>query len=80
MMYWYGGSGMGYALMGVGMLVFWGLVVAAVVLLVRLLGGDRQIPPDVRPGDPMAVLRERFARGEIDESEYRQRLKVLGGG
>jgi putative membrane protein len=31
-------------------------------------------------GDPMSaegVLRERYARGEIDETEYRQRLEVL---
>ena len=79
MMYWYGGSGMNYALMGVGMLVFWCLVVAGVVLLVRLLAADRQSPPGVRPHDPTGVLRERFARGEIDESEYRERLKVLNG-
>lgn len=31
-------------------------------------------------GDPMSaegVLRERYARGEVDETEYRQRLEVL---
>jgi len=80
MMYWYGGSGMGYALMGLSMLVFWGLVVTGVVFLVRVLASDRQVPPGMRPLDPMALLRERFARGEIDETEYRQRLKVLNGG
>ncbi|MFJ5697936.1 SHOCT domain-containing protein [Arthrobacter sp. NPDC093139] len=26
-----------------------------------------------------SVLRERYARGEIDESEYRERLQVLRG-
>jgi putative membrane protein len=26
-----------------------------------------------------SVLRERYARGEIDETEYRQRLEVLRG-
>lgn len=28
-------------------------------------------------GDPVAILRERFARGEIDEAEYRSRVAVL---
>jgi putative membrane protein len=29
------------------------------------------------PVDPEAVLAERFARGEIDEAEYAQRLSTL---
>lgn len=27
--------------------------------------------------DPVSILGERYARGEIDETEYRQRLEVL---
>ena len=36
-MHWWGSdvSGWGYALMSVGMLLFWGLVIGGVVLLVR---------------------------------------------
>ncbi|GAA2759091.1 SHOCT domain-containing protein [Actinopolymorpha rutila] len=34
------------------------------------------IPPPARP-TPDDVLAERFARGEIDEDEYRRRLDVL---
>jgi putative membrane protein len=30
-------------------------------------------------GDPRAILAGRYARGEIDETEYRQRLAVLNG-
>jgi len=30
-----------------------------------------------RPDSAMQVLRERFARGEISEDEYRKRLTVL---
>ena len=32
------------------------------------------------PVDPEAVLAERYARGEIDEAEYAQRLNVLRSG
>lgn len=83
-MFWYGDhmSGWGYALMGVSMLAFWGLVITVIFAFVRYLGGggqDRQAAP---PGRPTAeeVLADRFARGEIDEQEYRQRLKALRTG
>jgi putative membrane protein len=79
MMYWYNGvSGWGFALMALSMLLFWGLVIAAVVFVVRWLGTDRGRPtPPLGAPDPRLILAERFARGEIDEAEYRQRLKVL---
>jgi putative membrane protein len=82
MMYWYtGSSGWGYALMILSMVVFWGLVIAGIVALARWSGSDRQTPPpQSRPvEDPRQVLAERYARGEIDETDYRQRLKVLSG-
>jgi putative membrane protein len=79
MMYWYGDpGGWGYAMMVLSMVVFWGLMVAAVILLVRSASGSRPVEPVVIQ-DPMIVLRGRFARGEIDETEYRQRMQVLNG-
>ncbi|MCL1869029.1 MAG: SHOCT domain-containing protein [Promicromonosporaceae bacterium] len=62
--------------------IFWGLVWLTVIfLLVRrgrrmwAAGG----PPWARGTgpDPVSVLGERYARGEIDEAEYRRRLAVL---
>jgi putative membrane protein len=81
MMYWGNGiGGWGYVLMTVSMLLFWGLLIAGVVLLVRYVGGDRRQPPSPTAGpDPRSLLAERFARGEINEDDYRQRLKVLSG-
>jgi len=80
MMYWYGGSGgWSYALMGLSMVVFWGLVIVGVIFVVRTLAADRRSPLSFRSHDPQIVLGQRFARGEIDETEYRQRLKVLNG-
>jgi putative membrane protein len=83
MWYDHGMTGYGWVLMTFGMLVFWALLIGAVVLLVRALG-RRGEPGDARrpPGEASAaesVLAERFARGEIDEAEYRQRLAVLRG-
>lgn len=81
MMYWYNGpGGWGYAVMVLSMVLFWGLVIAAIVFLVRGVGSDRRTPPPPsQPDEPRRILAERFARGEIDEAEYRQRLKVLDG-
>jgi len=81
MMYWGSGmGGFGYLFMAVSMLLFWGLLIAGVVLLVRYVGGDRRPVPPAAPvtgPDPRSVLAERFARGDITEDDYRQRLKVL---
>ncbi|MEW2558755.1 SHOCT domain-containing protein [Streptomyces griseorubiginosus] len=36
-----------------------------------------QQPPTHVPPSPEQLLAERFARGEIDEEEYRRRMSVL---
>jgi putative membrane protein len=81
MMYWGNGmGGWGMVLMTVSSLLFWGLVIAGIVALVRYAGRGAQVaaPTGPRPA-PQQVLAERFARGEIDEEEYTRRLQVLGG-
>ena len=72
MMFWWGqyGSGWGFTLMSISMLLFWGLVILGVVVAVRHLVVGRRPSAD-------EVLAERFARGEIDEQEYRSRLDTL---
>lgn len=75
MMYWFGTDigGWGYFLMIVSMAAFWGLLITGFVLLIRSAG------PEESPA-PEQVLAQRFARGEIDEAEYRDRLVALRGG
>lgn len=79
MMMW--GYGPGYWLgMGVTMILFWGLIIAGIVALVRYIGGPRHAGgPHVNsgPASPEEVLAERFARGEIDADEYQERLELL---
>jgi putative membrane protein len=64
--------------MSVSMVVFWGLLILGGIAVVRALNGRSPggTPPERRP-TPEEVLDERFARGEIDEEEYRRRLDVL---
>ena len=82
MMYWYGNSmsGWGYALMTISMVLFWGLVIAGVVALIRYLGrSGQQGGAGPAPYTPEQLLAQRFAQGEIDEDEYRRRLDILHG-
>jgi putative membrane protein len=63
--------------------VFWGLIIAALVLGIRwLIRADRRSQLQAPPAtpDPLEVLRHRYAKGEIDEEEYERRRKTLTGG
>ena len=37
------------------------------------------MPAAPRPDDPLEILRQRYARGEIDEEEYERRRRTLAG-
>jgi putative membrane protein len=76
-----------YGMMGWGgwfygpvmMLIFFALLVGAVVLVVRLLGAET-LQSGPRPEDRAhTILRERFAKGEIGKDEYEASRKVLDG-
>ena len=82
MMYGYGigMGGWGYALMAIGTILFWGAVIYGIVALVRYARRDdpqRGEPAGPPAPEPERLLAERFARGEIDEDEYYQRLTSL---
>ena len=56
---------------GLGMLLFWGLVVVGIVLLVRWLSSEagRNAPPVSGDRQALDIARGRFARGEITAEE-----------
>ncbi len=61
-------------------IVFIAVAVVVVVLLVRWLGGSGHggalhSPPGKTPLD---ILKERLAKGEIDNEEFEERRRVLG--
>ena len=56
------------------LLVFGGLIVLAVWLV---LWAIRIAPRKIRPDSALGILNERFASGEIDQQEYKQRKAAL---
>ncbi|MEQ8322059.1 MAG: SHOCT domain-containing protein [Rhodospirillales bacterium] len=61
------------------MLVMVVIVVVAVILILKAfgLGGQANAKPD-NQNNALAILNERFAKGEIDKAEYEDRKKALG--
>lgn len=70
--------GLGWAVM----LLFWGLVIVGIVALIRWLvmpnAGQGQTNSTLAHKTPADILRERYARGEIEREEFLRRLDDLG--
>jgi putative membrane protein len=57
------------------MLVFWGLVIAGLVLAVRFL---LRLGAEPRSDTALDILRQRYARGEITKEEFDAKRRDLG--
>lgn len=68
--------GAGGVLMMLMMLLFWGVVIAGLVLGLRWLVTQGR-PPGLRD-EALEILRQRYARGEIDKQEFETRKRDLG--
>ena len=75
------GSWFGMIFGPIFMILVLAVVIAVAVLIVRWLGGpwhataSHQSPTALSPLD---ILKERFARGEIDKDEFEERRRILG--
>lgn len=71
---------LGMALFPIILVVFYVAMLALGVLVLRAIvaGGVREgIRAARRDEDPLTILEQRYARGEIDETEYERRRAVL---
>jgi putative membrane protein len=71
------GGGWGWSWFGiVHMVLWWFLIILGIVVLAKWLfgGGGRGAESD----RALTILRERFARGEIDKQEFDARRRDLG--
>ena len=76
------GLGFGGAMGGFGgiiMILFWGLVLAGIVMLVKAFLNEAGRNQDPRRTSPKALetLRERYAAGEIEKIEFEQKKQDL---
>ena len=69
-----------YGLMGSGfgflfMIFFWILLVWGIVAAIRWIGGNGTVANKEK--SPMEIIKERYARGEINKKEYEEKKKDL---
>jgi putative membrane protein len=68
----WGYNGVGWFWMLPVMLLVWGVVIAAIVLLIRALGASR-----TGGDEALQTLRKRLAAGEISPDEYERMKRLL---
>ena len=65
------------------MILFWVVIIVGLFFLFRYFTGNQAgIPgsgkgPDSGRRDPIEILKERYAKGEIDSREFEERKKTL---
>lgn len=81
-MMWWGGGWYAMIFGPLFMILFLAVLVAAAIILVRgtagAWSGPASSPHSPASRTPLDILRERFARGEIDKEEFEERRRVLG--
>ena len=87
-----GWGNQGYGMWGMGgfggmimMILFWAVIIVGAILIIRYFtaghGGAGQVDgPISRERDPLEILKERYAKGEIDSQEFEERKRILGSG
>jgi putative membrane protein len=72
---WGGGWGFGM----IGMLLWWVLIVLGIVLIAKWLFSGGPGAGRASGDRALEILKERYARGEIDKQEFEEKKQVLRG-
>lgn len=83
MMGYYGGWG-GFGMGWIFMLIFWGIVIWVIIFLIKgshgkghMCGHDHEHEGHEKENTPLEILKERYAKGEIDKKEFEEIKKDL---
>lgn len=75
------GWGGGWGILGiVHMVLWWVLIILGIVVLFKWLTGGFTQPPQAEGGATnraLDILKERYARGEIDKDEFEQKKRDI---
>jgi len=78
-----GWGNQGYSMWGMGwfggliMIFFWIIIIVGAVLVIRYFMADKGGTLGASERDPLEILRERYAKGEIDTQEFEERKNNL---
>ena len=64
---------------GTSMLLFWVLLAAAIVMLSKFIWSSGIFSGRIREKTALDILKERYARGEIESEEFMQKRRHLEG-
>lgn len=70
----YSGGRGGVVVLLIAMILFWGVLIGVAALVVRAL---LSLGRDKKNAEALAILKQRYARGEIDRSEYERMRKEI---
>ncbi|MBI4290496.1 MAG: SHOCT domain-containing protein [Betaproteobacteria bacterium] len=77
--YGWDGGWMGMGLGMIGTLLFWILIIAGIVALAKWLAGTRGPAGTAPAKTALDILKERYARGEIEREEFERKKHDLSG-
>jgi len=69
------GWSMGFGMIGV--VLFWVLVIAGIVILVKWVSGSSSGPSQSLAKTALDILKDRYAGGEIDREEFEQKKRDI---
>lgn len=64
--------------MGIGMWIFWIVIIVGGVVLAKLMITDSSKQGGMTSESPLEILEKRFASGEINQNEFESMKKKLG--
>lgn len=63
--------------MMLAMILFWGLVIFGIIYAVRVFSGTTGPVHYENKNTALEILKERYAKGEIDAAEYEEKKRAL---